>query len=324
MAYRLRVRPEMSILGGQVKKKGYLVFPGLLSLCTAPFLGGCGNVLLLDPKGPVADAERFLIIAAFALMMIVVIPVFIMTFWFARRYRASNTKAVYMPKWHHSARIDLVVWLVPVVIVTALGILAWNATYRLDPYKPIDTGARHINIEVVSLDWNWLFIYPDHDIAVVNQLVFPTNIPLRFKITSDTVMASFFIPQLGSQIYAMAGMETRLHLMANESGIYYGQNQQFSGRGFSDMNFKVTATTLEQFEEWIQKVKQSSNKLDPPRYEDLEKPSIGYPVTYFSTVKSGLFDDIIRKYNPTMGVARGIMSNDSISAHRKTVAVEVR
>lgn len=320
----MRVRPEMFTMGGEVKKIGYLASVGLSSLCAASFLGGCSNVLLFDPKGPIADAERYLIIAAFALMLIVVIPVFIMTFWFARRYRASNSKAVYMPKWNHSGRIDLVVWLVPIVIIIALGILAWSTTYRLDPYKTIDNSAKPINIEAVSLDWNWLFIYPDYDIAVVNQLVFPTNIPLRFKITSGTVMTSFFIPQLGSQIYAMAGMETRLNLMASEPGVYQGQNQQFSGRGFSDMHFKATAAPWDQFEGWVQKVKESSNKLDLLRYEELEKPSIGHPVTYFSAVRPGLFLDIMRKYNPTIGVPHGMMSNDSVPVHGRTVALEGR
>jgi cytochrome o ubiquinol oxidase subunit 2 len=279
-------------------------------------------MLLLDPKGPVGNAERTLIIAAFVLMLIVVVPVFIMTFYFARRFRASNTKAVYMPKWNHSTRIDLIIWLVPFAIVTALGILAWNETYRLDPYRSINSSARTVKIEAVSLDWNWLFIYPDHGIAVVNQLVFPTHTPLSFKITSDTVMTSFFIPQLGSQIYAMAGMETRLNLMASETGVYQGQNQQFSGRGFSDMHFKATAVPLDQFEKWVQNVKQSSNNLDLQRYEELQKPGIGYPVTCFSAVKPGLFLDIMRKYNPTIGVPHGMMSSDSAPVHGKTVALE--
>jgi cytochrome o ubiquinol oxidase subunit 2 len=279
-------------------------------------------MLLLDPKGPVGDAERFLIVAAFALMMVVVIPVFVMTFWFAKRYRASNAEAVYMPKWNHSTSIDLVVWLVPVAIVTVLGVLAWSATYKLDPYKPINTSGRPINIEAVSLDWKWLFIYPEHDIAVVNQLVFPVNVPLSIKITSGTVMTSFFIPQLGSQIYAMAGMETRLHLMASEAGVYKGQNQQFSGRGFSDMNFNATATSREQFETWVQKVKQASDKLDLPRYEELEKPSISNPVTYFFSVKPGLFSDIMRKYNPTMGMKTSTMDKNSLSINRKTAVME--
>jgi cytochrome o ubiquinol oxidase subunit 2 len=279
-------------------------------------------MLLLDPKGPVGNAERTLIIAAFVLMLIVVVPVFIMTFYFTWRFRASNTKAVYMPKWNHSTRIDLIIWLVPFAIVTALGILAWNETYRLDPYRSINSSARTVKIEAVSLDWNWLFIYPDHGIAVVNQLVFPTDTPLSFKITSDTVMTSFFIPQLGSQIYAMAGMETRLNLMASETGVYQGQNQQFSGRGFSDMHFKATAAPLDQFEKWVQNVKQSSNKLDLTRYEELQKPGIGYPVTSFSAVKPGLFLDIMRKYNPTIGLPHGMMSNDSAPVHGGTVALE--
>lgn len=279
-------------------------------------------MLLLDPKGPVGDAERTLIIVAFVLMLIVVVPVFIMTLCFARRFRASNAKAIYMPKWNHSTGIDLVIWLLPFAIVTALGILAWNETYRLDPYRPINSDVKTVHIEAVSLDWNWLFIYPDHDIAVVNQLVFPAHTPLSFKITSDTVMTSLFIPQLGSQIYAMAGMETRLNLMASETGVYQGQNQQFSGRGFSDMHFKATAAPRDQFERWVRNVKQSSNKLDLPRYEELEKPSIGYPVTYFSSVKPGLFLDIMRKYNPAMGVPHSMMSTDSV--HGSIVALEGR
>jgi cytochrome o ubiquinol oxidase subunit 2 len=299
-----------------------LVFVKLLPLYAVAFLGGCNHVLLLDPKGPVGDAERFLIVAAFALMLVVVIPVFVMTFWFARRYRASNAEAVYTPKWNHSAGIDLVVWLVPIAIVTALGILAWSATYKLDPYKPINTGGRPINIEAVSLDWKWLFIYPEHDIAVVNQLVFPVNVPLSIKLTSGTVMTSFFIPQLGSQIYAMAGMETWLHLMASEPGVYRGQNQQFSGRGFSDMNFDATATSREQFETWVQKVKQASDKLDLRRYEELEKPGIGNPATYFFSVKPGLFGDIMRKYNPTMGIKTSTMDMNSLSINRKTAVME--
>ncbi len=305
-----------------MKRSGYFVFVGLLSWCAVASLGGCSHLLLLNPKGPIGDAERFVIIAAFALMLIIVVPVFIMVFWFARQYRASNTKAVYTPKWSRSAKIDSVIWLVPVAIVMALGILAWSETYRLDPYKPIDTCAKPINIEAVSLDWNWLFIYPDYNIAVVNQLVFPVDVPLNFKITSDTVMTSFFIPQLGSQIYAMAGMMTRLHLMANEPGVYYGENQQFSGRGFSDMNFKAMATPREQFDVWVQKIKQTSDKLDLARYEELRRPGIGHPVTYFSSVKAGLFGGIMGKYNTTMGVKANTMSNDSISINKKIVVVE--
>ena len=300
-----------------MKQKSHLVFIGLSWLCTAAFLGGCNNVVLFDPKGPIGDAERLVIITAIALMLIVVIPVFVMSFLFARRYRASNTKATYSPKWSYSSKIDLVTWLVPVAIVTALGILAWSETHRLNPYKPIDRGVKPISIEAVSLDWKWLFIYPDHHIATVNELVFPAKVPLSFRITSDTVMTSFFIPQLGSQIYAMAGMQTRLHLMSDEPGVYYGQNQQFSGRGFSYMNFKAIAVSHEQFQAWVQKTKQSPDKLDLARFEELGKPSIGYPVTYFSLVKPDLFDYIISK-SRTMGVNPGSISKESGSTHGKS------
>jgi cytochrome o ubiquinol oxidase subunit II len=304
--------------GGWVKRQKYLVFIGLLSLCGAFFLGGCSNILLLHPKGPIGDAERFVIIAAIALMLIVVIPVAAMVLLFPRKYRSTNPKATYMPKWSRSAKIEWVVWLVPAVIITILGSLIWHFTFHLDPYKSIDTGVKPINIEVVSMDWKWLFIYPDRDIAAVNQLVFPAGVPLSFKITSDTVMTSFFIPQLGSQIYAMAGMQTRLHLLADEPGAYAGQNQQFSGRGYADMNFKAIAVSTKDYEAWVNKVKQSPDKLDPARYEELEKPSANNPVTIFSSVTPGLFDGIIRKYAKTMNVNPGVMIRKSDTMHLKT------
>lgn len=281
-----------------MKRVKYYFCVGLTFLYTTGFLSGCSKMLLFDPKGPIGDAERFIIITAFALMLIVVIPVIIMALLFSIKYRASNTTADYEPKWSYSGKIDLVIWLVPVAIVIALGYLTLIKTYRLDPYKPIDTGIKPINIEAVSLDWKWLFIYPDHDIAVINQLVFPVKVPLSFRITSNTVMTSFFIPQLGSQIYAMAGMQTRLHILADEPGIYVGQNQQFSGNGFAEMNFDAIATSQEEFEVWVQKAKHASSTLDMIRYKQIAKPSIGYPITYFSSVKPGIFNDIVRVFNP--------------------------
>ena len=162
-----------------------------------------------------------------------------------------------MPKWSYSAKIDFFMWAVPIAIVTVLAILAWTRTHSLDPYKPIPSADKPINIEAVSLDWKWLFIYPDQNIATVNQITFPVNVPVSFKLTSDTVMTSFFIPQLGSQIYAMAGMQTRLHLLADKPGTYAGHNQQFSGRGYADMHFKANAVSREEFQAWVQKIRQS-------------------------------------------------------------------
>jgi cytochrome o ubiquinol oxidase subunit 2 len=301
-----------------MKKKKQFVFIGLLSLCVT-FLGGCSTILLFDPKGPIGQSERFVIIAAIVLMAIVVIPVFIMGFWFPMKYRASNAKSTYMPKWSYSAKIDLFMWGVPIAIVTVLAILAWTRTHSLDPYKPIQSANKPVTIEAVSLDWKWLFIYPDQNIATVNQITFPVNVPLSFKITSDTVMTSFFIPQLGSQIYAMAGMQTRLHLLADKPGTYAGHNQQLSGRGYANMHFKANAVSREEFQSWVQKIKQSPERLDLKRYEQLAKPNAGYyPVTYFSAVKPDLFEYILRKYHPTQSKYPGYMSRGSGSTQART------
>jgi len=301
-----------------MKRNKYSVLVGLLSLCAVTLLGGCSTILVLDPKGPIGEAERFVIIAAILLMLIVVIPVFIMGFWFPRKYRASNTESTYMPKWSHSAKIEFFMWGVPIAIVTALGILAWTSTHSLDPYKPIPSAEKPINIEAICLDWKWLFIYPDQNIATVNQISFPVNVPVSFKITSDTVMASFFIPQLGSQIYAMAGMQTRLHLLANKPGTYLGHNQQFTGRGYADMHFQANAVSMEEFQSWVQKIKQSPEKLSQERYEKLAKPSVGYhPVTYFSSVKPDLFLYILRKSDPTWGKDHDHMNRGSVSEYSR-------
>ena len=306
-----------------MKRKNCFILIALSSLCAVVFLGGCSQFLLLKPKGPVGASELIVIIAAFALMLIVVIPVFIMTHWFPWKYRASNTKATYMPKWNYSLKIDLAMWLVPIAIVIALGIVSWKGTRELDPYKPIDSGGKPVRIDVVSLDWKWLFIYPDHNIAVVNQLVFPAKVALSFRITSDTVLTSFFIPQLGSQIYAMPGRQTRLHLLADEQGAYAGHNQQFSGRGYADMHFKAIGISRSQFEAWVQNTRKSQDKLDQSRYEELAKPSVRYPITYFSAVKPNLFDDIIGKYR-TGFVNPAAMRTDSGSKQVKTGALEER
>jgi len=261
-----------------------------------PCLSGCSQLPLLDPQGPIGKAEMHIIGMAFALMLIVVIPVIVMAIWFPRRYSASDPKGDYAPKWSRSARIDLIVWLVPAVIVLALGILTWRGSHRLDPFRPIDAGVKPLSIEVVSLDWKWLFIYPDQDIATVNRLVIPAHVPISFRITSDTVMTAFFIPQLGSQIYALAGRQSRLHLLADTPGVYTGQNQQFSGRGFADMHFRVRVTSKKQFAAWVHRARQSPHGLDAARFAAIAKPSVRYPVSVFSPVSPGLFDDIVNRF----------------------------
>jgi cytochrome o ubiquinol oxidase subunit 2 len=259
---------------------------------------GCdlSHAPVLDPKGPIALAERNLLLTAVVLMLIVVIPVFVMAFAFAWRYRSSNRNASYAPDWSYSARIDAVIWLVPALIVIALGVLLWSRTHKLDPYRPLDAAVRPFDVQVVAQDWKWLFIYPEQGIAVVNQLAFPSRTPLSLRITSDTVMNSFYIPALGGQIYAMAGMQTRLHLFADAPGRFAGRNTQYSGGGFSDQHFQAIATSPEDFDAWLAKVKQSPDKLDAAAYRALAADRRARPVAYYSAVEPNLFDAIIAKY----------------------------
>ncbi len=282
-------------------------------LSGAVFLGGCSDLVLLHPKGPVGHSERFVILVSIVLMLLVVIPVSVMTYLFAWRYRSGNKRAIYMPKWSHSGKIELMVWVIPIIIVTLLSILLWRTTFSLDPYKPIHTGAEPVHIQVVSLDWKWLFIYPKQGIATVNQLVLPAGVPVSFRVTSATVMTSFFIPELGSQIYAMAGMQTRLHLIAGEPGVYTGQNQQFSGRGYAEMTFKAIAVSKRKFEAWVKKAKQSTERLDMARYAKIAVPSSNYPVTTFSSVQPRLFETILDQFREPgrnhTGLVRGVIDS---------------
>ncbi len=278
-----------------MSKVKYPKLCGALLSCAVVFLGGCKDVALLDPAGPIGAEQRTLILTAAGLMLLVVIPVIVMAIVFAWRYRASNKDATYTPEWSHSTKIETVVWVVPAIIVTALGVLVWHSSHKLDPFRPLDTGVKPIVVEAVSMNWKWLFIYPDHNVATVNQLVFPANTPVSLRITSDNIMNSFFIPQLGSQIYAMPGMRTQLHLLANVPGTYNGISSQYSGRGFSDMSFKAVAASPQEFEDWLRKTKQSPDALDLQKYRELGEPSVKHPVEYFSSVKPNLFECILHK-----------------------------
>ena len=260
----------------------------------AVFLAGC-NMEVLSPKGDVGMHEKHLILIALGLMSLVVIPVIVLTLWFAWRYRASNTKATYAPKWSHSTKIEAAMWGIPCIIIAILGVITWRSTHALDPYKPLVSDVKPVTIEAVALDWKWLFIYPDYGVASVNQIAFPVDTPLNFKITSATVMNAFFIPQLGSQIYAMHGMQTQLHLIAREAGSYDGLSSNYSGAGFSDMRFTAVATTPQGFRDWLAKAKASAAVLDLPAYRSLEQPSQKVPVSYYATVAPGLFGDILHR-----------------------------
>jgi cytochrome o ubiquinol oxidase subunit 2 len=264
----------------------------LLPLCSTLLLGGC-NWALLDPKGPIAADERSLIATAVVLMLIVVVPVLALTILFAWRYRASNTRATFMPGWAHSNRIEAAVWLVPCLIVVCLGTIAWDSSHKLDPYRQIASHVKPIRIDVVALDWKWLFIYPDLGVATVNQIAFPVNVPVNFNITSASVMNSFFIPQLGGQIYAMAGMQTKLSLMADQEGTYAGMSANYSGAGFSDMKFTALAMSRQSFNRWLAMVRGSPKTLGAQDYKLLAKASRKHPVEYFSSVDPDLFAAVL-------------------------------
>ncbi|WP_233854992.1 ubiquinol oxidase subunit II [Paraburkholderia sp. HD33-4] len=270
---------------------------GFISASLMLLLSGCSNLDILNPKGSVGLAERDLIATSTWAMLIVVVPVIALTLYFAWRYRASNRNAEYRPGWTHSTAIEVAVWTIPTLIILFLAVLTWKSTHELDPYRPLESQVKPINVEVVALDWKWLFIYPDLGIASVNQLAIPVGTPVNFRITSDTVMNSFFIPQLGGQIYAMAGMQTRLHLIADHTGDYAGLAANFSGKGFSDMKFRTLATSTEDFNAWVAKVRASSDRLDMDRYHAVSEPSEKDPVRYFSTVDPKLFNNIIARYN---------------------------
>ena len=258
-------------------------------------LGGC-QAALLDPKGDIGVQEKRLILIALGLMLLVVIPVIALTLGFAWRYRASNTRATYAPKWAHSTAIEIVIWSIPCVIVLTLAALIWRTTHTLDPYRPIESQQKTLRVDVVALNWKWLFIYPDYGVASVNQLAIPVDTPVSFRVTAESLMNSFFIPQLGSQIYAMSGMQTQLHLIANVPGVYAGRSSAFSGPGFSDMHFDTIATSRADFDAWIARAKASPAVLSRSAYETLAQPGEKTPVTLYSGVAPDLFEGVVGKY----------------------------
>lgn len=277
------------------KKRYTKTLSTLGAAATMLMLSGC-EMALLSPKGNIGEQTKSLIVLSTGIMLAVVIPVILLTFYFAWRYRASNKNATYAPKWAHSNTIEVVIWSIPCIIVIFLAVLIWRTTHELDPYKPLESEVKPLNVEVVAMNWKWLFIYPDYGIATVNELNVPAGTPIAFKLTADSIMNSFFIPQLGSQIYAMAGMQTKLHLIADQPGTFFGMSAAYSGSGFAGMHFKTYATTQENFEKWVEKAKQSPLTLDNAGYDELAKPSKSNPVATYANVTPGLFDGVVNKF----------------------------
>jgi cytochrome o ubiquinol oxidase subunit 2 len=275
-------------------------------LGVAPLLlGGC-HLAVLSPAGPIGEAERTILLDALTIMLAIVLPTLVATLAFAWRFRASNTHARHLPTWAYSGRVELIVWSIPALVVFFLGGVAWIGSQELDPARPLDSSAKPLEIQVVSLDWKWLFIYPEQGVGSVNQLVVPAGVPLHFQITSASVFNVFFVPRLGSEIYSMYGMMTQLNLQADRPGIYPGLSAHFSGDGFSDMAFEVQAVTPEQFSAWASVVRTSGPELDDAAYHGLLKQSQNVRPYTYRTVQHGLFDDIVmQKLPPGDGPSMG-------------------
>lgn len=259
-------------------------------------------MVVMNPAGDVAVQERNLILASTGLMLLIILPVMIATALFAWRYRASQTTAPYAPDWHHSTSLEVLIWTAPLLIVIALGALTWISTHTLDPFRAIGRidakravppGTKPLEIDVVALDWKWMFIYPEQGIATVNQLAAPIDTPIDFHITSGTVMNTFFIPALAGQIYAMAGMETRLNAVINKPGTYSGYSGMYSGAGFSDMRFKFEGLDRPGFDEWVARARQAEQTLDAKRFQQLSLPSEAVRPIFFASVQPGLYDKVV-------------------------------
>ena len=275
-------------------------------LVLAALLGGCAGIemTVLDPAGDVALQQRNLIIFSTVLMLLIVLPVIVAALVFAWRYRASNTSATYEPDWDHSTQLELLIWSAPLLIVICLGAATWSSAHLLDPYRPlgriakgrpVPAGMKPLDVQVVALDWKWLFIYPEQGIATVNELVAPVDRPIRFRLTASSVMNTFYAPTLAGMIYAMPSMETKLHAVVNKPGNYWGMSANYSGAGFSHMRFRFFARSERGFADWVARVKAGGGALDRATYLKLEKPSEKVPALRFAATDPKVFDLVVNQ-----------------------------
>ncbi|HET8552269.1 MAG TPA: ubiquinol oxidase subunit II [Gammaproteobacteria bacterium] len=276
---------------------------GLLLLAVAVLLGGC-HMVLLHPSGYVAQRQSDIMITTTIIIAIIIVPVLITIALVAWRYRASNKRARYDAKWDHSPQVELLVWAAPLLIIIAVGAVSWIGTHQLDPYrplthfdkdKPLPANVKPLEVDVVSLDWKWLFFYPQYGIATVNELAAPVDRPIDFKLTSDTMMDSFFVPALAGQVYTMPGMQTELHGVINKPGDYKGFSANYSGAGFTDMRFVFHGLSQQGFKQWVAKVRAQGGSLDRQTYNRLKQPSRAEPVHYYAHFADGLYTRILHR-----------------------------
>ncbi len=290
-------------------------------------LAGCGGAVVLNPSGDVAAQQGDLIVVATVLMLIIIVPVIALTLLFAWRYRASNAKAKYQPDWDHSTQLELVIWAAPLLIIIALGAVTWISTHTLDPYRPLSridenrplpAGVEPLEVQVVALDWKWLFLYPGQGVASVNELALPVDRPVRFRITASTVMNAFYVPAMAGMIYAMPGMETQLNAVMNAPGEYEGFSSNYSGAGFSHMRFRLHALDQAGFERWVADARGDGSTLDRAAYLQLEKPSEREPVRHYASVERGLYDAILNRcVDPVRMCMHQMMAIDAAGGYGK-------
>jgi cytochrome o ubiquinol oxidase subunit II len=269
----------------------------IIRCCGLLALAGC-QPAVLDPQGPVAAAEKTILIDSLAIMLAIVVPTIVATLACAWWYRSSNTRARYLPDWAYSGQLEFIVWAIPLLTIMLLGGVAWVGSHDLDPAKPLASKDAPLSVQVVSLDWKWLFIYPDQHVASVNHLVIPAGVPVHFALTSASVMNAFFIPQLGSMIYTMNGMETQLNLHADAPGVFPGLSSQYSGDGFSDMHFEVEAVPPDRFAAWVDATHGSGAALTTQSYADLARQSTNVAPFTFRDVEPDLFQRIVSQALP--------------------------
>ncbi|UKS29102.1 ubiquinol oxidase subunit II [Paenibacillus sp. HWE-109] len=294
----------------------------LMMIAFIVVLSGCSQAMVLDPKGPVGAEQKDLIMISTVLCTIILVPVLALTAWIVWRYRdKAGNKASYKPNWAHSTTLEVVWWAIPIIIIATLAVVTVRYTHALEPSKPLKSDKAPITIQVTSLDWKWLFTYPEQGIATVNYLQIPEDTPIKFELTSDAPMNSFWVPQLGGQIYTMSGMAMTLYLQADEIGHYFGTGANFSGEHFADMTFDVNATSQQDFEEFIAKTKKVPTKLTMESYEALAKPGKS-GVQYFSAIPDGLFEKVVTKYTKGQSAHSGHGSGETTTEAKKASGSE--
>lgn len=303
MAYPVEPDSPAAAAGKPPKRSGMVlsILRPMIIVTALASLDGCGETVL-SPIGPIGAAERTILLDSVAIMLAIVVPTIAATLAFAWWFRAGNRRARYLPTWQYSGELELLVWSVPALVVLFLGGIAWVGSHDLDPAVPLSTdtkaAAKTLEIEVVSLDWKWLFIYPEQQIASINRMVVPTGVPLHLRVTSATVMNVFFVPRLGSEIYSMSGMATQLNLQADQPGTYPGLSANFSGDGFSDMSFALEAVDAGRFDSWTAATRNAGGPLDDDAYRSLLHQSDNIQPYTYRSVDAGLFNRIVSMQLP--------------------------